>query len=104
MKNETPISTRPAFFHRPHWTRRRFFEILGAGVTGAFLPRKYARAAEVGSYGAAASPKGTAKNVVFIYLNGAPSHTDTFDLKMVANVTRPPSTPRPSTACSSPPA
>jgi Protein of unknown function (DUF1501) len=77
-------STLPAFFNRPHWTRRRFFEIVGAGVTGAFLPR-YAKAAEIAH--AAALPKGTAKNVVFIFLNGAPSHTDTFDLKVVANVT-----------------
>jgi hypothetical protein len=78
---------RPAFFNRPHWTRRRFFELIGSGVTGAFLSRKYARAAEVASYGGSATPKGTAKNVVFIFLNGAPSHTDTFDLKMVPNVT-----------------
>ena len=79
---------RPAFFHRPHWTRRRFFEILGAGVTGAFLPRRYARAAELANYGGgAANPKGTAKNVIFLFLNGAPSHIDTFDLKMVPGVT-----------------
>ena len=71
--------TAPAFFNRPHWTRRRFFELIGAGVTGSYLAGKYARAAEISRYtGAAANPKGTAKNVVFILLNGAPSHTDTF--------------------------
>ena len=31
--------------------------------------------------------KNTAQNVIFILLAGAPSHTDTFDLKMVAGVT-----------------
>ena len=80
--------TNQTFFNRPHWTRRGFFEVLGAGVTGAFLTRKYAKAAEISRYGAGSgSPKGTAKNVIFILLNGAPSHTDTFDLKMVQGVT-----------------
>ncbi|HEY1342603.1 MAG TPA: DUF1501 domain-containing protein [Bryobacteraceae bacterium] len=73
------------FFNRPHWTRRRFFELCGAGVTGAFLARKYAKAAELSAAGG--SPKGTAKNVVFILLAGAPSHIDTFDFKMVNGVT-----------------
>ena len=80
--------TRQAFFNRPHWTRRRFFELLGAGVGGAFLAQKYAKAAEISRYaGVTANPKNTAQNVIFVLLNGAPSHTDTFDLKMVPNVT-----------------
>lgn len=80
--------TYPSFFNRPHWTRRRFFELLGAGVSGAFLAGKYAKAAEISHYGGVtANPKGTAQNVVFVLLNGAPSHTDTFDLKMVPGVT-----------------
>lgn len=78
----------PEFYNRPHWTRRRFFELVGAGVTGSFLSRRYARAAEVDSYGGAvANPKGTARNVIFLFLNGAPSHIDTFDLKMIPGVT-----------------
>ena len=28
---------RPAFFERPHWTRRRFFQLAG-GVTGSSSP------------------------------------------------------------------
>ena len=24
------------FFNRPHWTRRDFFSVIGAGVTGSF--------------------------------------------------------------------
>ena len=32
---------------------------------------------------AGAAPKGTAQNVIFILMAGAPSHTDTFDLKDV---------------------
>jgi uncharacterized protein (DUF1501 family) len=88
--------THKSFFNRPHWTRRNFFEVLGAGVGGAFLAQKYAKAADVSSYGgSSAATKNTAKNVIFLLLNGAPSHTDTFDLKVVPNVT--PATFNPST-------
>src|SRR5262245_41912016 len=73
------------FFNRPHWTRRRFFEVLGAGVGGSVLARRYAKAAEVTNAGMAT--KNTARNVIFILLNGAPSHSDTFDFKNVAGVT-----------------
>ncbi|MGO9254696.1 MAG: DUF1501 domain-containing protein [Bryobacteraceae bacterium] len=73
------------FFNRPHWTRRRFFEIIGAGVTGSYLVERYAKAADVTSSGAVT--QNTAKNVIFILLAGAPSHTDTFDLKMVNGTT-----------------
>jgi hypothetical protein len=73
------------FFNRPHWTRRRFFEVMGGGVTGSFLAHRSLMAAD--SPAAAATTKGTAQNVIFILLNGAPSHTDTFDLKMVNGIT-----------------
>jgi hypothetical protein len=75
----------PTFFDRPHWTRRRFFEVLGAGVSGFFLAER-ARAAEVVSQGAV-TPLNTARNVIFILLAGAPSHVDTFDFKEVPGVT-----------------
>ena len=77
--------TYQTFFNRPHWTRRSFFELLGGGVAGAFLPKRYARAADISTKGMAT--KGTAENVIFILLAGAPSHTDTFDFKMVNGVT-----------------
>ncbi|MBZ5728832.1 MAG: DUF1501 domain-containing protein [Acidobacteriia bacterium] len=73
------------FFNRPHWTRRQFFQLTGAGIGGAYLAQRYAKAADVTNSGAAT--KGTASNVIFILLAGAPSHTDTFDLKMVPGVT-----------------
>jgi len=69
----------PAFHERPHWTRRHFFELVGAGVTGAFLNQRYAKAADITASGV--TTKNTAKNVIFILLAGAPSHTDLFDLK-----------------------
>ena len=74
-----------SFFNRPHWTRREFFQVAGAGVAGSFLAERYARAADIGSAGV--KPRGTARNVIFILLAGAPSHTDTFDLKVVPGVT-----------------
>jgi len=73
------------FFNRPHWTRRRFFELVGAGVSGAFLAQRYVKAADVTSSGAAT--KNTATNVIFILLAGAPSHTDTFDFKYLQGTT-----------------
>lgn len=85
--------THQTFFNRPHWTRRRFFQLAGAGVTGAFLAERYARAADVTTSNA--QTRNTARNVVFILLAGAPSHTDTFDFKNVAGVT--PSTFAPQT-------
>src|SRR5262249_52897149 len=77
--------THKTFFNRPHWTRRGFFELLGSGVTGAFLAERYGRAADLSAAGA--GTKGTAKNVVSVLLAGAPSHTDTFDFKQVNGVT-----------------
>jgi hypothetical protein len=77
--------THKSFFNRPHWTRRQFFQAAGVGVTGAFLAERYAKAAVVTNAGA--TTLNTAQNVIFILLAGAPSHTDTFDLKMVPNVT-----------------
>ena len=73
------------FFNRPHATRRHFLELMGSGVTASFLAQHPAKAADVSPGGAA--PKGTAQNVIFILMAGAPSHTDTFDFKMVNGVT-----------------
>jgi hypothetical protein len=74
------------FFARPDISRRRFFEILGAGVTGSYLaPRLLAADGDTTTAGAATQNK--AKNVIFILLTGAISHTDTFDLKVVNGVT-----------------
>jgi len=72
-------------FERPHWTRRRFFQLTGAGVCGAFLAQRYAGAAPAASSGGV--PKNTARNVVFILLAGGPSQVDTFDFKMTDGVT-----------------
>jgi hypothetical protein len=73
------------FFNRPHFTRRRFFEVAGAGVVGSYLVGKTAKADTSTQPGAVTQNK--AKNVIFILLAGAPSHSDTFDLKVLNGVT-----------------
>lgn len=73
------------FFDRPHLTRRDFFSLMGAGVTASVLTGKLS-AAEI-AQAAPVPTKNTARNCIFILLAGAPSHTDTFDLKFVNGVT-----------------
>ncbi|MBI3681439.1 MAG: DUF1501 domain-containing protein [Acidobacteria bacterium] len=83
------------FSERPFYTRRTFFEALGAGFTGCFL----ARNAFSQNTGVIARGNPTlinkARNVVFVLLTGAPSHTDTLDFKFVDGVT--PATFKPET-------
>ncbi len=83
-RNPNPRGT---FFQRAHWTRRRFFELAGAGLGGFLLDRRYAAAAETRAAGAL--PRRTAKNVIFILLAGAPSQIDTFDFRMQEGSTPP---------------
>ena len=77
--NEQKVSRRHASFgSAPHLSRRRFFEVAGAGVAGSYLAQPLL--ADVN--GTAVTTKNTAKNVIFILLTGAPSHVDTFDCKV----------------------
>lgn len=63
---------------RPYFSRRGFFS-LAAGVAGSVLLERPALGQEIKRGGA--TPINKAKNVVFILLSGAPSHTDLFDFK-----------------------
>ena len=64
------------------FSRRRFLKIAGTGLVASYF-------ADVVSpkllYGATAAPsvslRNTAKNCIFIFLSGAPSNIDTWDLK-----------------------
>lgn len=69
---------------RPHWSRREFFQLAGAGITGAFLAGR-AKADGVAQNSVTTINK--AKNVIFILLTGAISNTDTFDLKVINGTT-----------------
>jgi hypothetical protein len=74
------------FFNRPHITRRGFFEIAAAGVTASYLSVSKAQAC-TDTTTQQVTTHNTAKNVIFILLAGAPSHTDTFDLKVLNGTT-----------------
>src|SRR5580704_2712639 len=82
----TNPAARPAYFRRPHWTRRNFFRLAGAGITASFLAKEAkAQSGTCTSQGMTTLNK--AKNVIFILMAGAPSHVDTFDFKNTAGVT-----------------
>lgn len=66
------------FWKRPQINRRLFFRNIATAVGGYFLmPGRPLESIARG----AGSPIGTAKNCILVLLTGAPSHTDTFDLK-----------------------
>ncbi|MBS1789582.1 MAG: DUF1501 domain-containing protein [Acidobacteria bacterium] len=65
----------------PHLGRRTFFKLAGTGVAGYFLVPA-AMANSVPTQYSGAQLVGKARNVIFIQLQGAPSHIDTFDLKI----------------------
>jgi hypothetical protein len=71
------------FSRRPDFTRRRFFELAGAGVTASFLANRAQAANSQVIVQYPVAMKNTAKNVIFILLAGAPSHTDLFDYKQI---------------------
>lgn len=74
-----------SFSEKPHLTRRRFLNLAGAGVTASWLASGLPATTVVKS--TPVTTQNTAQNVIFILLAGAPSHTDTFDLKMVNGTT-----------------
>jgi hypothetical protein len=78
--------TRRPFYARPHFSRRQLFHILGAGVTANFIVGKPAPAGVVIDSNPV-TMQNTAKNVIFVFMVGAPSHIDTFDLKVVPGTT-----------------
>ncbi len=73
----------------PSVGRREFFKLAGTGVSGFFLTPylnggAYAMESEATTAGITPILKGTARNCIFVLLTGAPSHSDTFDLKVGA--------------------
>jgi hypothetical protein len=77
---ENPGAARPGMFRRPDWTRRNFFQLMGAGVAGSYFAKE-----AKGQSGTCSSqnvtPLNTATNVIFVLMAGAPSPWDTFDFK-----------------------
>jgi Protein of unknown function (DUF1501) len=66
----------------PQLGRREFFQIAGAGLTGYFLAPLSSKLFEAQAQTYTARLIGRAKNCIFIHMQGAPSHVDTFDLKV----------------------
>ena len=67
------------YWSKPQLGRRMFFRHVGSSVGGYLLMRGGALEKVAN---AAVTPRATAKNVIFIMMQGAPSHTDTFDFKV----------------------
>ncbi len=88
LLGKNPDARRPAFFKRPDLSRRRFLEFSGTGVAAGYMAgfAQRAQACTVQTQ-QSVTPKNTAKNVIFVMLTGAPSHTDTFDLKVLSGTT-----------------
>ncbi|MGH9801448.1 MAG: DUF1501 domain-containing protein, partial [Blastocatellia bacterium] len=72
------------FFGGPVLGRRDFFKIAGTGVAGSFVVPMFAPmfTKEAKADTAAGQIYGRARNLIYIHMQGAPSHTDTFDLKV----------------------
>jgi len=66
----------------PQLGRREFFRIAGAGVTGYFLAPLSSGLFEAKAQSYTPRLYGKAKTCIFIHMQGAPSHVDTFDLKV----------------------
>ena len=64
----------------PSFSRRRFFEIAGTGIAGSYLANVLAPPRRLEAATAPAL-KGTARNLVFVFMAGGPSHSDLWDLK-----------------------
>lgn len=73
-----PSGARP-FWRAPHLSRRVLFRHTAAAVGGYFLTP--VRPMETIAYAAPAT-KSTAEFCIFVLMDGAPSHIDTFDLKV----------------------
>ena len=71
---ENPGARRPALFRRPDWTRRNFFQVMGAGVAGSCFVKEATAQTFTGCTSQQVTTKNTAKNVIFILMAGAPSH------------------------------
>jgi hypothetical protein len=65
------------FWRRPQLSRRLLFRNTASALAGYFLlPSRRMETVALG-----ATPKGVAKNCIFVLMAGGPSHVDTFDLK-----------------------
>ena len=74
-----------SYFSRPDFSRRRFFQLAGAGLSGSYLLGQQA-ASSPAIVTQNMATKNTAKNCIFILLTGAPSPRDSWDLKITSDI------------------
>lgn len=67
--------------HTVGLTRRELLQVGYSGLLGMGLPSLLAHRSEAATLPTGATKQGRARNVILIFLTGAPSHIDTFDLK-----------------------
>src|SRR5258706_930585 len=80
MKSTLPVlSSGSSAFEGPGLSRRAFLELGAGGLVASWYLTSPAAAWAATATGAA--PKNTAKNVILVFLPGAPSQIDTWDLK-----------------------
>ncbi|MGE0885995.1 MAG: DUF1501 domain-containing protein [Blastocatellales bacterium] len=68
-----------ALFGGPLVGRRGFFKLAGLGIAGSFVSPVFSTEVKAD---VTAELYGRARNCIFIHMQGAPSHVDTFDLKV----------------------
>lgn len=77
-RSNLPHAQNP-FWSGPGFSRRQFFTLTGSGLMGYYFT-KVMRPLDVIA-ASKATTRNTAKNCIFVFLAGGPSHVDTFDLK-----------------------
>ena len=76
-----------SYISGPGFSRRQFFQVAATGLTGYYFSRVL-RPIDVLAQ-SQVTTQGTARNCIFVFLAGAPSHVDLFDYKEDADVMRP---------------
>lgn len=80
MKSTLPVlSSGSSTLEGPGLSRRAFLELGASGLVASWFLKSPASAWAATATGVA--PKSTAKNVILVFLPGAPSQIDTWDLK-----------------------
>ncbi len=70
-----------AWPHLPGWSRRSLLQVGYSGLLGVGLPHVLGQRAAAAESVTAAVPKRSPKSVLIVFLTGAASHHDTFDMK-----------------------
>ena len=63
------------------FSRRRFLQVAGTGIVASYFADVLSPSLLQAATGVKPALRGTAKNCILIFLSGAPSHVDTWDLK-----------------------